>query len=237
MPMSMSALKEEPLFLEMFGPRTAAVRTSAIDTRPKILCALLSPGEQTILKGLLGEKRKRAFVAGRVAAKHCIALLLSEDVLLSEIDIARKEGGAPALSVRGVPQRDIFLSISHGGNFAFAGADTKNKIGLDVEPVSRKCVRLKDAFATEKETQVLKNAAEDDADLAAGFTRLFSAKESAAKCLGTHMYFAFHHYRLVSVDKDSLVLDDESEGRARFRVETRIKDKHVFSRLLCPVAH
>lgn len=196
----------------------------------------MSLGEQAILKELLGEKRKRAFVAGRVAAKYCIALLLGEDISPREIDIARKEGGAPSLCVGGIYRPDIFLSISHGGDFAFAGVDTENRVGLDVEPVSRKCARLKDAFATQAEEQILKSAADDDAELAVQLTRLFSAKESAAKCLGTHMYFAFHHYRLVSLDEDSLMLNDETKGRARLRVETRIKDGHVFSRMLRPVA-
>jgi 4'-phosphopantetheinyl transferase EntD len=222
-------------------PDTTVLRIDAVDASPNSIQDILSENERTLFQNLIGKKRKHSFVAGRMAAKQCVSRLIGiskfESIDFCDIDIGRTVGGALFLRVRGIPRPDVSLSISHGGEFAFAGAITAERIGIDVEPVNEKCVSLKDAFAVSSEVQILKEASENDADAALQFTRLFSAKESAAKCLGTHMYFAFHHYRLVFADKDALVLEDLSDNKMRHSVQTCIKNNHVFSRVLCPASH
>jgi 4'-phosphopantetheinyl transferase EntD len=76
---------------------------------------------------------------------------------------------------------------------------------VDVEPISRRCTEARETFSTDAEVERIRDFfgpsfSEDEA-----YTRLFSAKEAAAKCMGTHMYFAFHHYRLIRIDENGPV--------------------------------
>jgi 4'-phosphopantetheinyl transferase EntD len=148
---------------------------------------------------------------------------------LCETDIVRNEGGSLAVCIKGQRRFDISVSISHGGKFAFAGISKICAIGVDVEPVSEKCVMLQNEFASSREMEILFRA--DNAGCeAVEATRLFSAKEAAAKCFLTHMYFAFHHYCLQSADKDVLIFEDLSGQRKRFSVHTAVEESHVFSK-------
>ena len=199
---------------------------------------LLSEGERRLLAGLSGERRRISFTAGRLAAKIRILGLLAPDgessdtVSIPELDLARTATGALALSIRGIARPDIRVSISHGGKFAVADAVQHRLVGIDVEPVSRKCAALKDAFAVASENEILAQTHGDSDHGALAYTRLFSAKEAAAKCLSTHMYFAFHHYRLVDAASDRLVLADLSATNRLLQIESVDREAHVFSRLL-----
>jgi holo-[acyl-carrier protein] synthase len=69
-------------------------------------------------------------LAGRYAAKRatCAALALDEDTDLSEIEVRRERGRAPAIALTGEAARvahrlgtgEFHLSISHSGNYAVA---------------------------------------------------------------------------------------------------------------------
>ncbi len=193
---------------------------------------LFSDNERLRFVQLVGEKRRTAFIAGRLAAKYhiCSALDLKSSFPFRDIDIAQGDGGAPVPYLQGDKVNDLFVSISHGGAFALAGAVRSARFGLDVEPISNKCKSLKAAFATDEELAVLLDSVERK-DEAKALTRLFSAKEAAAKGLGTHMYYAFHHYQLVAVFASALRFRDTSASDTQFSVETDMREEHIFSKL------
>ena len=225
------------LWAESPFPDVATVRLepSALGRRPDR--GVLSENERRLLVHLVGEKRRYSFVAGRLAAKNRVGRLLGlpPETLLRDIDIGRTGGGIPTLAIRGVNISDATVSISHGGDFAMADAVRSGSVGVDVEPVSKKCVTLKDAFAAPEEIKILMDSAEGATE-ATQLTRLFSAKEAAAKCLKTHLFYAFHYYRLIAARRTALVLKDISGAMELPAVETVLVENHVFSRLLSMTA-
>ena len=61
-------------------------------------------------------------------------------------------------------------------------------------------------------------------------TLLFSAKEAAAKYLGTHMYHAFYYLRLREIGAETLVLRNTApEGGGLIYPRVHLHDGHVFS--------
>ena len=238
--------------LPLMKESIAQARTVAINGLPEVVVlqldadagarlprrGLLSEGERRLLAGLSGERRRMSFTAGRLAAKTRILELLALDgsssagVSLTDLDLSRRGTGALSLSICGIARPEIRVSISHGGNFAIADAVSNRLVGIDVEPVSRKCAALKDAFAVAFESDILAQSHDETDQGALAYTRLFSAKEAAAKCLGTHMYFAFHHYRLVDASSDCLALEDLSTAGRLLQIESVVHNAHVFSRLL-----
>ncbi len=202
---------------------------TAIDRRDEIL----SSGEAALLDQLSGEKRKRSFIAGRLAAKNAFRLLFEkaglEGLPSADLSILRNSDGTLYVLTAGMRRPDLYVSISHGGDFAFAGVSKNQRIGVDVEPEGSKCSMLKDSFATSKEVEILLGA-KDARSREFEFVRLFSAKEAAAKCFGTHMYFAFHYYVLTAATKDALHFRDSSKNDYPFLVDTVGDFGHVFSK-------
>ncbi len=197
-------------------------------------CEFLSPNEHKIADSLLGASRVKSFFAGRLAAKKCIAKLLQTENKLhfTDIDIARRENGSTYLIIKDEIVSNISVSISHGGKYAFACAAKDLSVGVDVEPISRKCVELKNTFADTGEIQILVLLNSIDQD--EFYTKLFSAKEAAAKCFGTHMFFAFNYYKLKAVQKNNMIFEDLSNNSNLFTVQTDIMNDHVFSRMFSP---
>jgi phosphopantetheinyl transferase len=193
----------------------------------------LAPSERAILASFRSHRRRRSFIVGRVLAKQCVQEILRERGAhppgLSDIPIERHGDGRPEVVIA---EREgaVRVSISHGGEYAMAAGEFGRAVGVDVEPVTDKAFRLRDRIAADSELDVLFGDTGARLDDHAEVTRLFSAKEAMAKCLGTHLFHALHHYRLVAREGEVLGLKDEPAGRL-YRVRTRVFGRHVFSLL------
>ena len=201
---------------------------------PAGIDAHLTGGEAEILDTLSSPKRRVSFVMGRIAARRCVRELIEveEDAgpALRDIEIGRDRDGRPTVVVRDNRDTDVRVSISHGGEYAVAAAVRGGGIGVDVEPVTEKAYRLRERIASTSELDLICSASDSEADTNANVTRLFSAKESMAKCLGTHLFHALHWYRLVKREDEALILRDDAD-KSVYRVLTAIYDQHVFTLL------
>ena len=128
------------------------------------------------------EKRKRDWLAGRVAAKR--ALQQKSGLPFQALEIRNEPGGRPVHSC-------WHLSITHSGDAAGAVV-SQTPVGLDmevIEPRDSSFVRL--VFSTEERRQ-LESIREPDAAM----TRLWCEKEAYAKALGHGLRIPFSQLQL-----------------------------------------
>ncbi|WNG44597.1 4'-phosphopantetheinyl transferase superfamily protein [Archangium minus] len=108
----------------------------------------LSPLEREGLARCRTDKRRREFVAGRLAAHRALALL--EPGLRAEVTV-REDGwpdsGRPLFS----PEQGLALSISHSAGLAVAGVARGGPLGVDLEGrVEASEAFLEEAFAPDE---------------------------------------------------------------------------------------
>lgn len=105
----------------------------------------LSPLEREGLARCRTDKRRREFVAGRIAAHRALALL--EPGLRAEVTVredGRPDSGRPLFS----PEQGLALSISHSAGLAVAGVARGGALGVDLEQrVEASEAFLEEAFA------------------------------------------------------------------------------------------
>lgn len=133
---------------------------------------LLTPTERSTYAGFPTEKRRRDWLAGRLAAKSAIRAWTAAPQA-SPIEVLNDASGRPYCRVPGmesVPE----VSISHcaqGG----VGAASSGRIGVDWEPIEDRPARVAEFYASEDERR---------AGDAASLTMLWAVKEAALKLLG-----------------------------------------------------
>lgn len=104
----------------------------------------LSPGEREGLARCRTAKRRREFVAGRLAAHHALHLLEPG----APAEVRARAGGADAGRPVLVPERGLALSISHGSGLAVAALSRGGALGVDLEErVDASEAFLEEAFA------------------------------------------------------------------------------------------
>ncbi len=91
--------------------------------------ASLSPGERAALAQCRTDKRRREFVAGRLAAHRALELLApgAHAEVMARID--GQDAGRPLWS----PERGLALSISHSAGLAVAAVAHGGPLGVDLE--------------------------------------------------------------------------------------------------------
>jgi phosphopantetheine--protein transferase-like protein len=127
-------------------------------------------------------RRQRSWLAGRIAAKDAVRTLLWRlghgPLFPVEIAIANEPSGRPV--VRTSTGRNLRVSIAHKGNVAVAMACEQRPVGIDIERIETRGESFAELSFTEDELRLVKDEPRDEA-----WTRLWSAKEAAAKACGT----------------------------------------------------
>ena len=142
----------------------------------------LSEMERDLFLKLSHPKRRREWLAGRVAAKAAIRILLHGAVSNTDISLVREESGGPSLQIKGQENRQVFVSLSHSGDIAVALASLRSGYGIDVQAITDSVVDLAGTFAAESELeQFLKGGL---ADPPTAMTILWSVKEACLKAVG-----------------------------------------------------
>jgi phosphopantetheinyl transferase len=134
----------------------------------------------------LPPRRRRQWLSGRVAAKDAVLNWIrrqagSCDIFPQELTIGNDAAGVPIVVPhlsRKMPA-GLCISLSHKGNVAAAIVAT-SPVGIDIERIEPRTQGFADLAFTTAERALL--GAEDEAT---GFTRLWVAKEVAAKRAGT----------------------------------------------------
>jgi phosphopantetheinyl transferase len=156
---------------------------------------ILSRREQEVWLSLnVPEKRRKEWLAGRMAAKDAVRLFLKEHYHIElcpvDIEIATDEHGRPMIMTEPIDKLGcrLGLSIAHSGESAVAVvAECRDQggVGIDMELMGQSHEGLgKGAFAEEEQTLL---AAVPSASREEWLLRLWCAKESAAKALGSGM--------------------------------------------------
>ncbi len=149
------------------------------------ICAhLLSAQENAVYRGLKVAKRRKEWLAGRLAIRKLIGKV--KDVNEADISILKKEQGAPVLVVRGKEDPGS-ISISHSSQrVVVCYLDSNEGVGIDLEQVApREDAFLRDYFTVGEQVWVTSGGA-DEQNLRLNL--LWSAKESVLKCTGEGLH-------------------------------------------------
>jgi phosphopantetheinyl transferase len=197
----------------------------------------LGDTERELARTYKAARRRDEFVAGRLALKRCVARLLRDcglgDIPLSDMNIGRTESRQPVVLLGGTLEERISVSISHGGGYVLCAAALEMPVGVDVERVDERLVRLSEAYTSENERGLIRRTAHDPEEEKALLTRLWTVKEAAAKCWGEGMFVAFGQCQVVSLQGDrwdAMYLRDD--GRVRLRVSSVALEGCVFSAVM-----
>ncbi|WP_457573090.1 4'-phosphopantetheinyl transferase family protein [Desulfolithobacter sp.] len=127
------------------------------------------------------EKRRREWLAGRIAAKLAALTLLGLDrERLQSLSIGTEPGGRPFPEAQeSKTDQPLFLSITHSGCHA-GGMAAHVPCGLDLQEVSARLTSVQDRFTSPEEKQIL--ARMIDAPEQKQLTMIWTAKEAIKKC-------------------------------------------------------
>lgn len=143
----------------------------------------LSGPERAHFQTLTHAKRRQEWLAGRIAAKTAVRMLLAPNSPDDRtVRIVAGGDGVPgvALDGAGTPVSP-FVSITHSGDLAAALATPQPGFGIDVEAIGKAAGENESEFAAPDETKIIR-AAVADGDVA--LTCLWAAKEACRKAIG-----------------------------------------------------
>ncbi len=153
----------------------------------------------------MGPRRRKGFVTARVALKR----------LARQLNLVEKEKPDRMIETLGpddvkpcLDESGIYCSVSHCGQLVVAVAH-RHPIGVDLEMVSDKVMRTKHLFMSPKERDLISVS---DLGLQRAATRVWTAKEAAAKALGLQLFQALREVEVISVG--------EEEGMIRYQKKT-----------------
>lgn len=127
----------------------------------------LNEADYTVIRDITSDTRLTEFLASR----YCVRLLVGVD---EELTLVKDEHGKP--SIKGHP---FHISISHCPGYAAAMISRTGKVGIDIEPVHNRVMRVIGKFMSEKELGYLVPARETDQAVL-----MWSAKEAIYKYYG-----------------------------------------------------
>ncbi|MDD5168836.1 MAG: polyketide synthase dehydratase domain-containing protein [Syntrophales bacterium] len=126
----------------------------------------------------MGERRKRTYLAARLALKHLARKLSGGDLVTpsSDIHTVMPDGIRPCCPVPGdsVP---VFCSVSHDSRFAVAVAGS-DEIGIDVEKVSARVLKARRLYMSGEEMALTETSA---MGVVQASVRVWSIKEGVTK--------------------------------------------------------
>jgi phosphopantetheinyl transferase len=183
---------------------------------------LLTPREAARAEEL-GPRRRKSFLAARVALKRLARQigLVSKGTPDSGIETLGPDRVKPCLG-----ESDFCCSVSHANRFVVAVGDV-HPIGVDVEVISEKAVRIWHLFMPAKNSDFLLSSGLGPEQAA---TRAWTIKEAAAKAFGLNLSEAIREVEIVLIGERS------SEIRHRgktYSVKHAEGEGHVLSLLTC----
>ncbi len=143
----------------------------------------LSPDETQTLNGLTIEKRRRDWLAGRIAVKHLYSTLNDPGGEMASYSVERESSGAPFLTRNG-SRTSGMISISHSHGLAAVCYTPDNmRIGIDIEEVTHRDGAFLSDYFTDQEKAWEQSNESGNPNLRLNL--IWSAKESILKCLAS----------------------------------------------------
>ncbi len=187
------------------------VEVSLVDltrlTDPESTAArFLTPGEREQYAMLRHPSRRRQWLGARVCLKEMLVRRgsLSDP---TECEIVKDGKGRPRLCFQpGLPRTAVYdCSLSHKARFACACASgvARTRVGVDIEQVSPRLVKLAGAFVSDRDSLVGERPPEERLAV------LWSLKEACSKAVGLGLGI-----RLADV-----ICEETAEGRHHIRIK------------------
>lgn len=175
---------------------------------------LLSLDEKTLCDKYNKEKNRLEFLGGRILLKLCINKFLDHKANsisdFTKITIRKETDGSPSIYFNDNKINSASYSISHKDKYIFCAVDSIYRIGIDVEKVDKRLIKLKSKFISQKEEEVIFKAYEDkvleDCELVHYYTMLWASKESMVKCLKGNLLDLFNRAQLVDIKGNDFFL-------------------------------
>ena len=167
--------------------------------------SLFTPREALQAQGS-GPRRRRSYRAARVALKQLARQLglVEEDRPDSAIETLGPDPAKPCL-----PGSGLYCSVSHTDRFVAAVGHVR-PVGVDLECVSAKMVRVRQLFMSPREQDLLSRSGLSPERVAA---RVWTIKEAAAKALGLDLETAIREVEVIRVgEAESLMRYQEKVG-------------------------
>lgn len=162
---------------------------------------LLSNEEIDYLARMQYERRKKDWVAGRLASKVFIKSYLSEryniDCTKKDIQVYNGESGEPYWGLKKIKgeesESNLSISISHTNGYAVATGEDSASIGIDIEPVRNVSQAFLCYFLNANEIKSLKQHFKN---INEGATLYWTLKEAASKSMRTGLQVPFKSIKI-----------------------------------------
>ena len=129
-------------------------------------------------------KRRREWLAGRIAAKTAIRLLLAPNAPeLNNIVIETGEEGSPRVVLQAGAAAPPSITITHSHDLAAALATVRSGFGIDVEAIGPSVSEIESSFTAPEEAERVQKLVPGRE---AALTCLWVAKEACRKALGVN---------------------------------------------------
>jgi phosphopantetheine--protein transferase-like protein len=174
---------------------------------------VLSAKERQEFARLKVPKRQHEWLRGRCAVKDAVRMLvrkrLGQQLAPAEIETGHDGSGRPTVTGAWLTQKDqapaVSLSHTSGRAVAIACYDANALVGIDVESVSGHSPSLQsEVFTLDEQSLLACLPAETQQEWA---IRLWSAKETVGKALGTGMSPGLHAFRITKIYPEHGALD------------------------------
>jgi len=175
----------------------------------------------------MGDRRRKSFLAARLACKRLSRILSGNDTETDPRDITTVYADKPRPCC---PLTDgcsgYSCSVSHDDRFAVAVAST-GRVGVDVEKMSERVLKSRSLFMSEQEQALARESRLGGIETA---VRIWSIKEAVTKALDIPLTDAWHRVQVRSVGsaESRFQIDDQDPCTAVHAVAGR----HVFT-LVC----
>lgn len=190
--------------------------------------ATLSP-EETARLHRMGDRRRRSFLAARMALKRIARHLAGEDLMTDprRISTVYRDRPHPRCPRPG-DKETVACSVSHDSRFAVAVA-CYGRVGVDVEEISDRAFRSRALFMTDAEWA---RVAASPLGESAAALRIWSVKEAVAKAFDISLADAWQRVAVERVgETDTLLQIDGQDGGTALH---DVLDGHLFTLFTLP---
>lgn len=157
---------------------------------------------------MMGEKRRKSYLAARIACKYLVKKLAGGNASfpLDMINTITRDKPYPRCPMPD-GSNPYFCSVSHDSMYAVATA-SKNRIGIDVEEISERVLKALNRFMDKREISIAKESPLSEVQ---AVLRVWSIKESATKALRITMYKTWKETHVIEIGNNSskLILNDK----------------------------
>lgn len=215
--------EKEPKPFENIRKSGCVFSVIELNTLMPFAAKALSEQEQARVQKM-GNRRKRSYLAARMACKRVSRTLSENDMETpaAEITTVCADGIRPRC-----PHTDgslaVFCSVSHDDRFAIAVA-SGSRVGVDVETMSGRVLKSQRLFMKPSEQDLVRTSPLDETESA---TKIWSIKEAAAKALQIPLADAWHRVAVLDVGESESRLQVD-ERQTCFAVHD-IVGSHVFT--------